>query len=214
MKEKNDINKKQLDERIKEQKRADKILDRMEKEESSGSILRDVLDLAIYLFCVFIAVFLILNFVGQRTTVSGSSMEDTLSDGDNLIVDKLSYHFREPERFEVIVFPYRYAENTYYIKRIIGLPGESVWIDKEGNIYINGQVLEENYGLETIEYAGLAETPVLLGDDEYFVMGDNINNSEDSRFPDVANLKRDEIIGRAWVRIYPFNEMEFVSKIK
>ncbi|MBO6215592.1 MAG: signal peptidase I [Lachnospiraceae bacterium] len=186
----------------------------MEKEESSGSILRDVLDLAIYLFCVFIAVFLILNFVGQRTTVSGSSMEDTLSDGDNLIVDKLSYHFREPERFEVIVFPYRYAENTYYIKRIIGLPGESVWIDKEGNIYINGQVLEENYGLETIEYAGLAETPVLLGDDEYFVMGDNRNNSEDSRFPDVANLKRDEIIGRAWVRIYPFNEMEFVSKIK
>lgn len=188
--------------------------DRLKKEVNSESVFAEILEMVIYLMVVFVSVFLIIHFVGQRTTVSGSSMEDTLSDGDNLIVDKISYRFHEPERFDVVVFPYRYEERTFYIKRVIGLPGETVWIDPDGNIYINGEVLKEDYGREVIRYAGLAETPIELGDDEYFVMGDNRNNSEDSRFADVANLHRDEIIGRAWVRIYPFNEMGFVENIK
>ena len=139
-------------------------------------------------------------------------MENTLSNGDNLIIDKISYRMRDPERFDVVVFPYRYAEDTYYIKRIIGLPGETVWIDYEGDIYIDGKILEEDYGLETIVNPGLAATPFELSDDEYFVLGDNRNNSEDSRFGDVGNLRRDEIIGRAWIRIYPFNKMGSFDK--
>ncbi len=151
--------------------------------------------------------YLVITFVGQRTEVSGESMETTLSNGDNLIVDKITYRFRDPRRFEIIVFPFRYAEDTYYIKRIIGMPGETVHIDNAGTIYINGEVLEESYGKEVIQNPGRAVEDIVLGPDEYFVMGDNRNNSSDSRDPVVGNIKRSELIGRAWVRIWPFNKL-------
>jgi signal peptidase I len=160
---------------------------------------------------VLLICFLIITYVGQRTKVSGHSMEPTLSDGDNLIVDKISYRFHEPERFDIIIFPYQYEENTYFIKRIIGLPGETVWIDTDGSIYIDGVLLEEDYGMETMSYAGLAATPLTLGEDEYFVLGDNRNNSTDSRFDVVGPIRRQDIIGKAWVRIYPFNKMTVIK---
>ena len=100
----------------------------------------------------------------------------------------------------------RPARKEYYIKRIIGLPGETVQIDENGNIYINGELLEENYGAETIQNPGRAAKPITLGDDEYFVMGDNRNNSKDSRSEEVGNVKRSQIIGRAWLRIWPLNK--------
>ena len=86
------------------------------------------------------------------------------------------------------------------------LPGETVQIDENGNIYINGELLEENYGAETIQNPGRAANPITLGDDEYFVMGDNRNNSKDSRSEEVGNVKRSQIIGRAWLRIWPLNK--------
>lgn len=161
----------------------------------------------LYLLGVLCLTWLVITFVGQRTEVDGSSMEPTLTNGDNLIVDKLSYRFRDPERFDIIVFPYKHKPKTYYIKRIIGLPGETVQIDEQGNIYINGEILSESYGREIIrpENVGLAAEPIVLGEDEYFVMGDNRNNSTDSRFAQVGNIKREDIIGRAWVRIWPFS---------
>ena len=97
----------------------------------------------LYLLCVLLLTLAVNTFIGQRTAVEGSSMEPMLSDKDNLIVDKISYRFREPERFDIIVFSFKYKEDTYYIKRIIGLPGETVQIDEEGNIYINDEILEE-----------------------------------------------------------------------
>ena len=133
-------------------------------------------------------------------------MESTLQHGDNLIVDKISYRFSDPKRFDIVVFPFQYEEDTYYIKRIIGLPGEIVQIDTDGVIYINGEVLHESYGLEVIKDPGRAIEPITLGEDEYFVMGDNRNNSTDSRTELVGNVKRSELIGKAWVRIYPFNK--------
>ena len=93
----------------------------------------------------------------------------------------------------------------FFIKRIIGLPGESIRIDYEGNIYINGEVLEENYGAEGILDPGRAETEVVLGEDEFFVMGDNRNHSMDSRDISVGSIKKSDITGRAFVRIYPFS---------
>ena len=161
----------------------------------------------LYLLGVLCLTWLVITFVGQRTEVDGSSMEPTLTNGDNLIVDKLSYRFRDPQRFDIIVFPYKHKEKTYYIKRIIGLPGETVQIDEKGDIYINGEILSESYGREiiTAENIGLAAEPIVLGEDEYFVMGDNRNNSTDSRYPQVGNIKREDIIGRAWVRIWPFS---------
>ena len=169
-------------------------------------IIREILGWIFYIIVILVLTYVIITYVGQRTSVSGSSMETTLSDGDQLLVDKLSYRFQNPKRFDIIVFPYQYEENTYYIKRIIGLPGETVQIDENGNIYINGELLEENYGAETIQNPGRAAKPITLGDDEYFVMGDNRNNSKDSRSEEVGNVKRSQIIGRAWLRIWPLNK--------
>lgn len=170
--------------------------------------MRDLLNTAIYLLCVLGAVWLVITFVGQRTEVEGASMENTLHNGDNLIVDKLSYRFHDPERFDIIVFPFQFQDNTYYIKRIIGLPGETVQIMDDGSIYINGEKLEENYGMEVIkpETIGRAAEPIELGDDEYFVMGDNRNNSSDSRTDMVGNITRENIIGKAWLRIWPVSD--------
>ena len=169
-------------------------------------VLKELLDTSIYLLVVLVLTYLVITFIGQRTEVSGSSMETTLSDHDNLIVDKITYRFSDPKRFDIIVFPFRYKEDTYYIKRIIGMPGETVQIDQDGNIYIDNELLEESYGMETIDSPGLAYDPITLGENEYFVMGDNRNNSSDSRDPSVGNIKRSEIIGRAWIRIWPFSK--------
>ena len=176
----------------------------MKKEKSTG---REILSWGLYLVVIFGLTYLIVTYVGQRTSVSGSSMETTLSDGDNLIVDKISYRFHDPERFDIVVFPFRYADKTYYIKRIIGLPGETVYIYEEGTIYIDGEVLNENFGKEVIQDPGRAYETITLGEDEYFVLGDNRNNSSDSRDPVVGNIHRNELIGKAWMRIYPFNQM-------
>ncbi len=171
------------------------------------AIAKDILQNSIFLLVVLVITLLIVKYVGQRTVVVGHSMETTLSDGDSLIVDKISYRFKDPKRFDIIVFPFEYKEETYYIKRIIGLPGEKVRIDREGVIYINGEVLEENYGSERIKDPGTAIDEITLGDSEYFVLGDNRNHSSDSRTPSVGLIKKKDIIGRAAVRIYPFNKM-------
>ena len=172
-----------------------------------NKVMKEFLNTAIYLLCVLGAVWLVITFVGQRTEVEGASMENTLHNGDNLIVDKLSYRFHDPERFDIIVFPYQYEENTYYINRIIGLPGETVQV-VDGYVYINGSRLESDiYGNELMDDPMAASQPITLGKDEYFVLGDNRNHSQDSRDPSVGEVKKDTIMGKAWVRIYPFGKM-------
>ena len=173
--------------------------------------LREILGWIVYILIVICATYLIVTFVGQRTKVSGDSMLPTLHSEDNLIVDKISYRFRDPKRFEIVVFPYKYAENTYYIKRIIGLPGETVQII-DGYVYINGEMLDESYGLEVIDANryGIAAQPIELGEDEYFVLGDNRNNSADSRESNVGILEKDDFIGRAWIRIWPLKHIGVV----
>ncbi|MCI9527602.1 MAG: signal peptidase I [Lachnospiraceae bacterium] len=180
-------------------------------EEKETNVVRETISFIIYIGIVFLLTYLVIHYVGQRTQVSGSSMEATLSDGDNLIVDKISYRFHDPERYDIIVFPYKYEKNTFYIKRIIGLPGETVQIDGQGNIYVDGEVLDESYGREVILDPGEAEEPITLEDDEYFVLGDNRNASSDSRDPSVGKILGEDIIGRAWVRIFPFNKIGFIK---
>lgn len=170
------------------------------------NVVKEILSTSLYLLVVLCLTYLVITYVGQRTQVIGSSMETTLSNDDNLIVDKISYRFRDPKRFDIIVFPYEYADETYYIKRVIGLPGETVRIDEAGQIYINDKVLEESYGKEVIQEPGRAFEAITLAEDEYFVMGDNRNNSSDSRDPSVGNIHRNKIIGRAFIRIWPFQK--------
>lgn len=174
-------------------------------------IVKKILGIVIYFAAIVLAAYLLVTFVVQRTTVDGQSMETTLYDKDNLIMDKLTYRFAEPERFDIIVFPYQYQDNTFYIKRIIALPGEEVFIDENGLIYVNGQVLAESYGKEIIKEAGMAISPIQLGEDEYFVLGDNRNHSADSRVEQVGLIKREDIVGRAIFRIYPFSRFGLIQ---
>jgi len=192
---------------LKKDKRDKKDKKKQVKEEKPEdiNIVKELLSLIIYIGIVVLLCYFIINFVGTRSKVDGSSMEPTLSDNDNLWVDKLSYTFGDPKRFDVIIF--NYDEDTTYVKRIIGLPGETVRIDQNGNIYINEQLLKEDYGKEVIHSTNLgrASQPVVLGEDEYFVLGDNRNNSSDSRWSDVGNVHRDDILGKVVLRIYPFS---------
>ena len=174
--------------------------------------IRAVLELILYFALVAGITFLIIHFVGQRTVVNGVSMQPTLSDGDNLIVDKLSYRFHDPDRFDIIVFPQE--DGRYFIKRIIGLPGENVQIDEVGFIYINGEKLMESYGKEVMRDPGLAKDGIDLGADEYFVLGDNRNVSEDSRSADIGNVKKSDIYGKAWFVAYPWDNFGFVTSVK
>ncbi len=174
------------------------------------SILKELMGWIVYIIIIVALAWVIITFVGQRTQVSGHSMETTLSHGDQLIVDKISYRFRDPDRYDIVVFPYQYEEKTYYIKRIIGLPGETVQI-VDGYVYIDGQQLDEHYGNEVMLDPGIAEEPVTLGDDEYFVLGDNRNNSQDSRAANVGVIHREDLLGRAWIRIWPLSEFGVIK---
>lgn len=182
----------------------------IKQEKKKKSLGRELLSLLGYLVIVLIATFLIVKFVGVRTEVIGTSMTPTLQDGDNLIVEKVTYYFRDPQRYDIIVFPYPEDPSRHYIKRIIGLSGETVQII-DGYVYINGELLDEHYGNAVMNNAGIAAEPITLGEDEYFVLGDNRNNSEDSRYAAVGNIKRSQIDGRAWLRIWPFSDIGFLK---
>ena len=187
------------------------------KELTPKDIVKEVINTILYFAGVLLAAILIVMFVVQRTQVDGESMEPTLYNGENLMVDKLSYRFREPKRFEIIVLqPFENDKKTLYIKRIIGLPGETIQIEEDGTILINGEKLYEGYGKEVIQAdkRGRAAQEVKLGEDEYFVMGDNRNNSGDSREKQIGNIHKSKIIGRAWIRIWPLNKIGGVQKKK
>ncbi|WFR60218.1 signal peptidase I [Anaerocolumna sp. AGMB13025] len=160
----------------------------------------------IYFVIVIISVLLIHQFVGQQIEVSGSSMESTLHNEDHLILEKVSYEIGSPKRYDIVVFrPYSDEKDTYYIKRVIGLPGETIQI-VGSDIYIDGKLLNEDYGNNPIADGGIAKDPIILGRDEYFLLGDNRNNSKDSRDFSIGSVKRGAIIGRAWVRVWPFDK--------
>ncbi|MDE6566119.1 MAG: signal peptidase I [Lachnospiraceae bacterium] len=160
----------------------------------------------IYIAIIVLCVKVVPRYVIQRTIVDGDSMMNTLIDQENLLVEKVSYHFKNPERFDVIVFyPYGRDNEEYYIKRVIGLPGETVQIIGS-DIYINGEVLEENFGKDPIHRAGIVEEPQTVGDDEFFVLGDNREVSQDSRYEEVGFVKKKNIEGKAVLRIFPFSK--------
>lgn len=198
--------------KIAEEKKKGTADEKSKQEEAKGitnyriKLAAEIIEMALYLLFVCLVVWGVITYVGQRTVVDGVSMYDTLDDGDNLWVSKISYNLGDPERFDIVVFPVD-DEGTYYIKRIIGMPGETVRIDEEGTIYINDEPLEESYGYETIRKnrRGRAKEGVTLGKDEYFVMGDNRNESEDSRFELVGNVKRELLVGKAVFRLWPLS---------
>ncbi|MGN0375832.1 MAG: signal peptidase I [Butyrivibrio sp.] len=171
------------------------------------AVIKIIADLVV----IVCAAFLMITFLFDNTTVSGHSMNNTLQNGDVVLVNKAVYQFRDPQRFDVVVFKPNIGNvSQYYIKRIIGLPGETVQI-KDGKIYIDGSLLGNDVTDTVIYNGGSATEPVKLGYDEYFVLGDNRNNSDDSRFGNVGPVKRETIIGMPWLIVYPFSDFGVIE---
>lgn len=144
----------------------------------------------------------------------GDSMEVTLSDGDVIIVNKFAYLLRPPKRGDVVVFKQSGNEHDYYdIKRVVGLPGETVQI-MDGAVYINGELMPEKINCEKMLIPGLAKDRFTLEEEEYFVLGDNRNNSEDSRFANIGTIVREEIVGKAWLRLNEFGFIGTMNRYK
>lgn len=154
-----------------------------------------------------IVVFGIRALLFQPFLVSGASMEPNISQSNYLIIDELTYRFREPMRGEVVVFRYPGDRKTFYIKRILGLPGEQVDIEN-GVIAIDGARINESEYLKGINTSGTVHTK--LGEDDYFVMGDNRSNSYDSRA--WGALEKKYVVGRALLRLFPFNRISIFEE--
>lgn len=179
-------------------------------------IIKEIIIWTVEILLVILLAYFVVEFAVEKTTVVDSSMENTLQEGDKIIINKFSYRFSKPKRFDIVVFKQSGKEHSYYnIKRIIGLPGETVQI-KDGVVYINGNPITEKSDVEGINNPGLAVEPITLEDKEYFVLGDNRNLSEDSRFANIGNVVFDDIIGKAWIRTNPFdivNELNLAKKV-
>jgi len=142
----------------------------------------------------------------------GVSMNTTLNEGDKIIINKMAYLRKEPQRNDVIVFSQSKNGHGYYnIKRVIGLPGETVEIIN-GAVFIDGTKLQEVIPVEPMRVAGLADEAIVLGENEFFVLGDNRNYSEDSRFANIGIIVRNDIIGKAWLRLEPFSIIDKINR--
>lgn len=173
---------------------------------------KEIITWMVEIILVILLAYFVTSYGLEKTTVIGTSMEHTLVNGDKLLINKMVYRFTSPKRFDIIVFKNSGKESNYYtIRRVIGLPGETVQI-QGGKVYIDGNELKEEIIVEKIASSGLAKEPVTLEANEYFVLGDNRNGSEDSRFANIGNITKDSIVGKAWLRLNPFNFVHMLNK--
>ena len=177
-----------------------------EKKKKKRSPVSYAIEFAIYIILILGCVFWVPEHVIQRTVVNGESMENTLHTGESLLVEKVSYRFNDPQRYDIIVFyPEGRDVDEYYVKRIFGLTGETIQIT--GNdIYINGEKIEDGFAKNGMDDPGIAAEPLTLADDEYFVLGDNRMVSLDSRDPDLGPIKAEDIAGHVILRIWPLKK--------
>ncbi len=173
------------------------------KVEEEKSFKREIFDWIKEILIAFVVVFLITTFIAQLTNVVGKSMVPTLEDGDHIIIEKLSKRFGGLNRYDIIVFPHE--EDILYIKRIIALPGETVDI-KDGKVYVNDKEIDSKYEFDVIEKYG-DNLPIVVPEGEYFVLGDNRNKSYDSRYKAVGTVKKEDITGRALIRVWPLSKI-------
>ena len=184
---------------------------RIETTPSTKKIIKEIIIWILLIVMTITASYFITTNVFVKTSVSGVSMEPTLTEGKVVIVNKLEYYFKKPKRNDVIVYKQSNKEHSYFeLKRVIGLPGETVKI-KNGMVYINDEVMKEKVKTDIIQNGGLAEEGVKLDDNEYFVLGDNRNDSEDSRFASVGNVLKNEILGKAVAIEKPFSLVDSLN---
>ena len=191
------LNKKRKIEDLKESRAVSEARERLRDDRTRGIVK--------WVFAVLVAI-----SAFQTVTLQESAMEPTYSVGQKFFVNRALYKIKSPKRGDVIVFKTSASDDAaLHIRRVIGLPGETVQI-KEGQIYINGNVYEENGAYQEIADGGLADSAITLESGEYFVLGDNRNNSEDSRFSDIGNISKKYIVGKIWFTVSPKSKIGFI----
>lgn len=181
-----------------------------QKRKVNVAVVKEVFTWIIEILLTVLLAFTFVYFIGLRTSVVGQSMAGTLNGGDEILVNRFIYKVTDPDYNDIIVFlPNGNEKSHYYVKRVIAVPGDTVQI-QNGIVYVNGEAFEEKAEVSSIEDAGLATEEIKLGMDEYFVLGDNRNNSEDSRYANIGNIKKEYIIGKAWFRVAPFSDFGFI----
>ena len=171
------------------------------KKKLNPKIIKDILEMLVGSAVAVFLAFVIIFSVGMRTSVVGNSMEPVLYNGQEILMNRLIYRISTPKRGDVIVFlPNGNQNSHFYVKRVVGLPGETVQI-RDGSVYIDGILLAEDESLDKIADPGIAQNELQLASDEFFVLGDNRNSSEDSRSGNIGAVKKDTIIGKAWFHL-------------
>lgn len=169
--------------------------------------IKKVFDLGVFLLVVLVLTYILSNYVIERIVIQNHSMETTLFPDDNVFIDKISYRFKDPERYDIIVFKQN-GTGEELIKRIYGLPHETILI-RDGKFYIDDELIEDIDGVMPPEDAGIANVPIKLSEGEYFVVGDNREVSIDSRSNQVGLVTNTRIIGRCFMRIMPITKIRF-----
>ena len=169
----------------------------------------------VFHWLLFIAVLLLMlsvliHMIRQKIRVEDYSMYPVLEEGDQVVVDRISYRFRKPSRNEIVIFTSQYSNGSRFMRRIIALPGETVQI-LNGKIYVNQELQEQEENNELISRPGLAARPVTLGENEYFVLSENREDSSDSREPAIGNVRLETIEGRVLLRIWPLTRIGVVK---
>lgn len=164
------------------------------------TIIREIMSWMFWIFASILVAAVTVFCIGMKTSVIGASMEPSLYNGQEIFLNRMVYKVSAPKSGDVIVFlPNGNEKSHYYVKRVVGVPGDTLYI-KNGILYVNNETLSEYFDDEIAE-PGLLADSVTLGADEYFVIGDNCNNSEDSRSANVGTIKKEYIIGKAWFKM-------------
>lgn len=181
-----------------------------QKRKVNMAVVKEVCTWAVEILITLLVAFTFVYFIGLRTSVVGQSMAETLNGGDEILVNRFIYKVTNPKPNDIIVFlPNGNEKSHYYVKRVVAVPGDTVLIEN-GALYVNGELFEVEVQTASIEDAGLAAEETTLGSDEFFVLGDNRNNSEDSRYANIGNIKKEYIIGKAWFRVAPWGNFGFL----
>lgn len=182
------------------------------KKRVSKDMVREILVTIFYCFAAVLLAFVLIFLVGMKISVIGVSMEPALYNGQEVFINRFIYKLLSPRRGDIIAFlPNGNKNSHHYLKRVVGLPGERVQVI-DGYVYIDGELLDEGDVYDKILDPGIAENEITLGIDEYFVLGDNRNNSEDSRSGNIGPVKKDTIAGKAWFHLSSEREpMGFVD---
>ena len=182
------------------------------KKRLNPKVIKDIFEMIIGSMIAFFLAFVIVFSVGMRTSIVGDSMEPMLGNGQEILINRVIYRLSSPKRGDVVVFlPNGNEKSHYYVKRVVGLPGETIHI-QDGSVYVDGALLEEDDAYDQMIDSGIAQNDLALGTDEFFVLGDNRNSSEDSRSGNIGAVRKKDIIGKAWFRFG--TDMETTGLIK